>query len=69
MSLARMRGSLGAGPAGEALAPRAVTWEQPCQLHPRRDTDTGLGARRPWAALSSASSSSHSPSLSLFPLV
>ena len=69
VSLARTQGSLGVGLAGEVLAPRAVTWEQPAQLHPRRGTDTGLGARSPWAALSSASSSSHSPSLSLFPLV
>lgn len=44
------------GVVGEVLTPRAPTWEQPCQLHSRRGTDTNLGARRPWATLSSAPS-------------
>lgn len=44
------------GVVGEVLTPRAPTWEQPCQLHSRQGTDTDLGARRPWATLSSAPS-------------
>ena len=61
VSLARSQRS----PAGSGLGPRSRRGPpprappggcRPCQPHSRRGTDTGLGARRPWAALSSAPS-------------
>ena len=61
MSLARSQGSpAGSGVGGLGLGGEDLLLEpdlgQPCQPHSRRGTDTGLGARRPWATLSSAPS-------------
>lgn len=59
MSLARSQcspvGVRGGGVVGEDLLLEPHLG-QPCQPHSRRGTDTGPGARSPWATLSSAPS-------------